>query len=129
MRSRWASWAWVKPRAHGHASVAADLGGRRVGLNNLGRIGEDPAVAVPVVQPFAQKQHNVGLPEAPGRWVEGPIGVPEAEGVFVVQQAPGLLNGEHGDAGGLGQVLQLRRVHRIAGWIAGDDYGLLGALQ
>ena len=82
-----------------------------------------------MVQPFSQKQHDVGLPETPRRWVERPIGVPEAEGVFVVQQAPGLLNGEHGDAGGLGQLLELGWVHRIAGRVAGDDHRLLGALQ
>ena len=49
--------------------------------------------------------------------------------MFVIQQPPRLLHGEHRNAGRLGQCLQLGRGHRVAGGVAGDDYRAARAPQ
>ena len=118
--------AQVAQQSHGDAPVAPDFGGGRISLDEFGVGIEDAAVAVAVVKALAEQQHHVGFPEFPGRAVQRAVGVPEAQGMQVVDEAPGLLDGEDGRAGGLGKSLKLGRLHGVAGRVAHDDHRTLG---
>ena len=80
----------------------------------------------PELLALAQEQGDVGLAEAPRRWIQCAVGVAETQGMLVVQQTPGLLNGKHRNAGGFGQLLHLFRCDGIAAGVSHDDYRFLG---
>ena len=121
----------VADDAHGHAPVAADLGGRGVDLDDLcvgGHVGRT-AEADSVVLLAAEEHDHVGVAEHGGGLVQAPLEETEAVGVIVGNETPGLALGEHGNTEGFGKVHQGPSVLGVTGGLAGNDEWPLGLAQ
>ena len=83
-----------------------------------------------MVQSFAQQQHDIGLAEASRSVVEAGVGDAVAQGVSVVDEAPGLLDCEYRQARAFHQGLKLLGTHGVSRRVAHDhDWPLRPAQQ